>query len=46
MSERMIGDGKTDFKVYPPGVTPPPYVPPWERKGRPRRPEVQDEAED
>lgn len=32
MSERMIGDGKTDFKVYPPGVTPDPYIPPWQRK--------------
>lgn len=45
MSERMVGEGK-DFKIYPPGETPEPYIPPWERKGRPRRREVRDEAED
>lgn len=45
MSERMIGDGK-DFKIYPPGITPPPYIPPWERAGAPKKPEVQDKAED
>lgn len=46
MSERMIGDGKKDLKVYPPGITPDPYVPPWERAGAPRKREVQDEAEE
>jgi len=45
MSERMVGDGK-DFKIYPAGVTPPPYVPPWERAGAPKKREVRDEAED
>lgn len=45
MGERMIGDGKTDFKIYPPGVTPDSYVPPWKRAGAPRKREVQQDEE-
>jgi hypothetical protein len=28
----MIGDARRVFTIYPPGVTPEPYVPPWERQ--------------
>lgn len=32
MSERIVADANTDVKFYPLGVTPEPYVPPWERQ--------------
>lgn len=31
MSERLAGDAR-ELIIYPPGVTPKPYSPPWDRK--------------